>query len=99
MTAYTRVGSHPNINPLVDVIVAKTRAYFVCEPHYGDLHSYVRTRKRLREAEASRLFAQITAAVCHCHESGVVLRDFKLRKFVFKDADRCVLVVAAAAVP
>ena len=91
LTAYMRVGYHPNINQLVEVIVGKTEAYFVCESHYGDLHSYVRTKKRLREAEASRLFGQIAAAVHHCHENGIVLRDFKLRKFVFKNSDRCVL--------
>jgi len=34
------------------------------------------------------LFAQIVAAISHCHQNGVVLRDLKLRKFVFKDPER-----------
>lgn len=54
----------------------------------GDLHSYVRVRKRLRESEAKRLFRQMCAVVKSCHEQGIVLRDLKLRKFVFADAER-----------
>lgn len=54
----------------------------------GDLHSYVRVRKRLREPEAKRLFRQMCEVVKSCHEQGIVLRDLKLRKFVFADAER-----------
>lgn len=56
----------------------------------GDLHSYVRVRKRLRESEAKRLFRQMCAVVKSCHEQGIVLRDLKLRKFVFADTERWV---------
>ncbi|XP_039604861.1 tribbles homolog 2 isoform X2 [Polypterus senegalus] len=52
------------------------------------MHSFVRTCKKLREEEAARLFHQIASAVAHCHDSGLVLRDLKLRKFVFKNEDR-----------
>jgi tribbles-like protein len=52
------------------------------------LHSYVRSKKRLRESQAVALFEQIVSAAAHCHENGVVLRDLKLRKFVFKDPER-----------
>lgn len=54
----------------------------------GDLHSYVRVRKRLREPEAKRLFRQMCEVVKSCHEQGIVLRDLKLRKFVFADAEK-----------
>lgn len=54
----------------------------------GDLHSHVRVRKRLRENEARRLFRQMCEVVKTCHEQGIVLRDLKLRKFVFADAER-----------
>lgn len=57
----------------------------------GDLHSYVRVRKRLREPEAKRLFRQMCEVVKSCHEQGIVLRDLKLRKFVFADTERWVL--------
>lgn len=61
-------------------------SFVVCPQ--GDLHSYVRVRKRLREAEAKRLFRQMCEVVKSCHEQGIVLRDLKLRKFVFADAER-----------
>lgn len=54
----------------------------------GDLHSHVRVRKRLRENEARRLFRQMCEVVKTCHEQGIVLRDLKLRKFVFADSER-----------
>lgn len=56
----------------------------------GDLHSHVRVRKRLRENEARRLFRQMCEVVKTCHEQGIVLRDLKLRKFVFADSERWV---------
>ncbi|XP_015610356.1 tribbles homolog 2 [Cephus cinctus] len=64
------------------------RRYLLLEGHHGDLHAYVRARRRLREPEARRLFRQAARAVATCHENGVVLRDLKLRKFVFADEAR-----------
>jgi len=68
--------------------LGRTRAYVIFPRHYGDLHSYVRRKRRLRESEAGRLFHQIVSAIAHCHQNGVVLRDLKLRKFVFKNAQK-----------
>lgn len=64
--------------------------YLIFPPSHGDLHSYVRQRKRLKETEAKRLFKQIVETVRACHEQGIVLRDLKLRKFVFADSQRFV---------
>lgn len=64
------------------------RHYLLLDGHHGDLHAYVRARRRLREPEARRLFRQAARAVATCHEYGVVLRDLKLRKFVFADEAR-----------
>ena len=91
LTPYTRLESHENINEIVDVIVGETKAYLFMQNSHGDLHSYVKTKKRLREEEAVTLFRQIVKAVCSCHEAGIVLRDLKLRKFVFKNKDRWVI--------
>lgn len=88
LSAYWQVDTHENISSISEIILGETKAYVFFERHYGDLHSYVRQRKRLKEEEASRLFEQIIAAVHHCHDNGIVLRDLKLRKFVFKNPER-----------
>ncbi|XP_043480523.1 tribbles homolog 2-like [Leptopilina heterotoma] len=79
-------GATSGIAGVVDV--PGGRRYLLLEGHYGDLHAYVRARRRLREPEARRLFRQAARAVAKCHEKGVVLRDLKLRKFVFTDETR-----------
>jgi serine/threonine protein kinase len=60
-----------------------------------DLHTYIRQRGRLPLAEARALFAQLVAAVAHCHRLGIVLRDLKLGKIFFADARRETIVLAA----
>lgn len=76
------------INKIIEILVSDSYAYVFFERSFGDLHSYVRTKRRLKEEEASKLFYQIVSSVAHCHESGVVLRDLKLRKFVFQNPER-----------
>lgn len=76
-------------SPIEMVVTAcRRRAWVVFPAHHGDLHSYVRVRRRLREAEAQRLFSKVATTVAACHDAGLVLRDLKLRKFVFTDPDR-----------
>lgn len=88
LCAYWQVDSHENISSISEIILGETKAYVFFERNYGDLHSYVRQKKRLKEDEAARLFHQIVKAVKHCHDNGVILRDLKLRKFVFKNKER-----------
>lgn len=88
LTAHFRLDGHPNINPLQKVIQASKQTHLLFNPSQGDLHSYVRVRKRLREAEARRLFRQMCTTVKSCHEQGIVLRDLKLRKFIFADQEK-----------
>ncbi|XP_051827044.1 tribbles homolog 1 [Antechinus flavipes] len=85
---YIQLPSHRNITGIVEVILGDTKAYVFFEKDFGDMHSYVRNRKRLREEEAARLFKQIVSAVAHCHQSAIVLGDLKLRKFVFSTEER-----------
>lgn len=85
---YIQLPSHRNITGVVEVILGEAKAYVFFEKDFGDMHSYVRSRKRLREEEASRLFKQIVSAVAHCHQSAIVLGDLKLRKFVFSTEER-----------
>lgn len=87
-TPYTLVSPHQHINEIYEVIHGKQYVYFLFEKSYGDLHSYVRSKRKLKEKEACSLFRQIVEAVKHCHSNGVVIRDLKLRKFVFKDSNR-----------
>lgn len=88
--AYSHGDSHESINSISEIILGEAKAYVFFPQHYGDLHSYVRHKKRLKEDEASRLFKQIVSAVQHCHDNGLVLRDLKLRKFVFKNPEQWV---------
>jgi len=89
LTAHYMVDGHPNINTIQEVVVGKDHVYLVLPACAGgDLHSYVRARRRLREAVARHLFRQVVAAVHEAHTHGIVLRDLKLRKFVFTDESR-----------
>ncbi|KAM8916413.1 tribbles homolog 2-like [Spinachia spinachia] len=88
LAAYARVGHHDNVSGLLDVVIGQDSVYVFLPGHYGDMHAYVRSRKRLGEEEAGLLFAQMLNAVMHCHHRGVVLRDLKLRRFVFTDEYR-----------
>ncbi|XP_074051195.1 tribbles homolog 2 [Macrotis lagotis] len=80
--------AHNNINQITEILLGETKAYVFFERSYGDMHSFVRTCKKLKEEEAAKLFYQIASAVAHCHDGGLVLRDLKLRKFIFKDEER-----------
>ena len=66
------------------------RSFLLSPTSYGDLHSYLRLKRRLKENEARHLFRQAAQAVHHCHSRGVVLTDLKLRRFVFADPQRLV---------
>ena len=80
--------ANPFMSGLQEVVVGEDRLYLVFPPCGGDLHSYVRSRRRLREGVARQLFRQVVAAVHEVHLKGIVLRDLKLRKFVFTDESR-----------
>ena len=85
---YFQIEEHDNVNKIVEVVLGDSQAYVIFEPSHSDLHSYVRSKRRLKEAECCKLFKQIVETVEHCHENGVILRDLKLRKFVFKNKER-----------
>lgn len=93
LAPYFRLGSHDGVVQLHEVIIGATCVYAFFARHYGDLHSHVRAARRLRDTDAARLFEQIVSVVAHCHESGIVLRDLKLRKFVFKDPEKTQLML------
>ncbi|XP_071958652.1 tribbles homolog 2-like isoform X2 [Antedon mediterranea] len=88
LKANFHVGQHENINQVLEILLGDSYAYAFFERGYGDMHSHVRSNRKLPEDEAKQYFKQIVAAVAHCHSLGVVLRDLKLRKFVFRDSQR-----------
>ena len=88
LQAHLRLEGTGAASSVAGVVDAGRKRYLLLEGHYGDLHAYVRARRRLREHEARRLFKQAAKAVSKCHDNGVVLRDLKLRKFVFADEAR-----------
>ncbi|KAM9307825.1 tribbles homolog 1 [Gastrophryne carolinensis] len=85
---YAQLPWHRHITGIVEVIQGESKAYVFFQKEYGDMHSYVRSCKKLAEEQAARLFRQIISAVAHCHKSNIVLGDLKLRKFVFSDSER-----------
>lgn len=89
LQAHLKMQDADVASPMVGVVDAPCgKKYLLFEGHHGDMHSYIRARRRLRESEARRLFRQAARIVAKCHENGVVLRDLKLRKFVFADKAR-----------
>jgi serine/threonine protein kinase len=54
-------------------------------PTYGDLHSYLKTHKRLPEQLSSSYFKQVMHIINQVHSRGIILRDLKLKKFHFTD--------------
>lgn len=73
------------------VILAAPQPVSPCDTTVGvfeDLHTYLRDKHRLAEAEARSLFHQICETVLVCHRNGIILRDLKLKRFFFVDEAR-----------
>lgn len=87
--AHHRLKDSIFVTPVYHVIHTQTpKVYLLSPASYGDLHSYLRSKRRLKENEARNLFRQAAQAVFDCHRHGVVLTDLKLRRFVFADPQR-----------
>ena len=69
---------HPHITRLYEVLESSTMIYLVTEhAARGEIFDYLVANGRMKEEEASRIFAQIVSAVDYCHQKGVVHRDLK----------------------
>jgi serine/threonine protein kinase len=62
--------------------------YAIFKPHFGDLHTYMKEKKKLSEQEAKFIFRQCVEAVRDCHDNGIIVRDIKLKKFIFLNPER-----------
>ncbi|KAM4841909.1 tribbles homolog 3 [Thomomys bottae] len=89
---YTRLPPSQLVARPVEVLLGSQLYVFFSRTH-GDLHSLVRQRRRIPEPEAAVLFRQMAAMVVYCHQHGLVLRDLKLRRFVFANCERTKLVL------
>lgn len=86
--AYGILPAHKNVAGIRDIILGECKAYVFLDKDFGDMHTLVKSCRRLDEEHACRLFRQVALAVAHCHQAGIVLGDLKLRKFVFTDEKR-----------
>ncbi|XP_049606825.1 tribbles homolog 1 [Syngnathus scovelli] len=86
--AYRVVPPHPGVSTVQEVILGEHEVYIFLEKDFGNMHTLVKSHRRLDETRARVLFRQMAQAVAHCHQAGVVLGDLKLRKFVFVDQNR-----------
>lgn len=76
------------VHPIREVLLTKDHAFVFTSRSYGDLHQYLKEKKRLTEVQAAPLFKQIVELVGGAHAQGIALRDIKLKKFVFADSAR-----------
>ncbi|XP_028317302.1 tribbles homolog 1 [Gouania willdenowi] len=86
--AYGILPPHNNVAGIRDIILGERKAYIFLDKDFGDMHTLVKSCRRLDEEQACKLFHQVAQAVAHCHHNGIVLGDLKLRKFVFTDEKR-----------
>ncbi|XP_064605467.1 NUAK family SNF1-like kinase 1 isoform X2 [Liolophura sinensis] len=74
---------HPHIINVREVFENKEKIVMVMDyASGGELYDYIKSRRRLNDMDARKIFRQIVSAVHYCHENGVVHRDLKLENIV-----------------
>ncbi|KAF6030416.1 TRIB2 [Bugula neritina] len=61
IAAYCRLYENTSVVKIHEIIQGDKFVYVFFDKNYGDLHSYVRRKKRLKEEEAVALFKQIAS--------------------------------------
>ncbi|CAJ0931157.1 unnamed protein product, partial [Mesorhabditis belari] len=78
--------NHPNIIQIYEVFENKEKIILVMEyASGGELYDFVSGKGSLAEAEARRIFRQITSAVLYCHKHQVAHRDLKLENILLDE--------------
>ena len=89
-----RIGDHPHITPIYDVIESPD-ALFIVSRYVGggDLQSHLRERgaPALPVGQAVRLVAQVCRALEHIHELGIAHRDVKPSNIFLDERGNAVL--------
>jgi tribbles-like protein len=76
------------VHKVLDVTKLEDQVYVFSTQPYGDLHNFLKQHRKLREGLAASIFRQIVLLVQDAHRKNVVLRDLKLKKFVFEDPEK-----------
>ncbi len=87
-----KVFGHPNVIKLLEVF--ENSKYVFCVMEYalkGDLLSYLKKKKFIKEKESKLIFYQICLGVRYMHSNGVVHRDIKLDNILIDEKEHCKL--------
>ena len=77
------------VHKVLDAIQLNRGKFYVFSPRtFGDLHNFLKERRKLKEGLAASIFRQIVLLVRDAHRKNVVLRDLKLKNFVFEDQEK-----------
>lgn len=80
---------HPNIVRLFEIFESEKHMLYVSELWVGgDLLTYVRKRRRLKESLAKYLFLQIIDGLRYMHSKGIVHRDVKLDNILLDETGK-----------
>ncbi|XP_035780380.1 serine/threonine-protein kinase PrkC-like isoform X2 [Anopheles albimanus] len=80
-----RIGTHPNVLNIVDVIYENKRLTIIMDLMDINLYEYITARKRpLSENRARRFLLQVITGVDHLHRHGIFHRDIKPENILIK---------------
>jgi tribbles-like protein len=92
--AHNRLQGHSGINPIDRIVVGATHNYVLYRTWSpdvrgpNDLQAFLQVHGKLPESQCRQYFRQVATLVADAHKNNIILRDVKLRKFIFKTQAR-----------
>lgn len=84
--------NHPNIIKLEEILQNSKYIGIVLEyASGGEFYRYIQRKRRLKEVDACRLFAQLISGVNYMHYKGLVHRDLKLENLLLDKNENLVI--------
>jgi serine/threonine-protein kinase len=85
---------HPNIVPIYEVVTDGRLTHFLVMEFIegNNLREFVRVRKKLEPAEATRLITEITNGLNYAHQLGITHRDLKMTNVLVSSRGQAKLV-------